>query len=263
MTDLRSLTTWNAVPPALFFCLALGFGCALASSVQPAHAEEAPAGCEAPLKRPHFSVVQRGNIGQLKLRAVYYRCTRYDADVARVLHHAERWVEHAARRMKKPALVLDIDETSLSNWKQLYKNDFGYIADGSCDFATKTACGQSDWEKSASGEPIKPTRALFGRAKALGVTIFFITGRHEAADERAATEDNLHKAGYDGWAHLYMRTAEFKNNPSVSTFKTWARREIEKQGYTIIANVGDQQSDLANGHALRRFKVPNPFYYIP
>jgi hypothetical protein len=34
-------------------------------------------------------------------------------------------------------------------------------------------------------------------------------------------------------------------------------------GHTIMANVGDQWSDLAGGHAAMDFKVPNPFYFIP
>jgi acid phosphatase len=50
----------------------------------------------------------------------------------------------------------------------------------------------------------------------------------------------------------------------VSTFKTYSRVDIEKRfGVAIIANVGDQMSDLIGEHAERTFKVPNPFYYIP
>ena len=33
-------------------------------------------------------------------------------------------------------------------------------------------------------------------------------------------------------------------------FKTSARREIAARGYTIVLNMGDQQSDLAGGYAL-------------
>jgi len=32
-----------------------------------------------------------------------------------------------------PAVVLDIDETSLSNWEQIYRNDLASIPGGSCD----------------------------------------------------------------------------------------------------------------------------------
>ena len=49
----------------------------------------------------------------------------------------------------------------------------------------------------------------------------------------------------------------------MAPYKTWVRGEIEAQGYTIIANVGDQWSDLENGYAERVFKLPNPFYMIP
>jgi acid phosphatase len=50
----------------------------------------------------------------------------------------------------------------------------------------------------------------------------------------------------------------------VEDFKTAARTEIERKfNVRIIANVGDQDSDLIGGHAERTFKVPNPFYFIP
>ncbi|HEY2137131.1 MAG TPA: HAD family acid phosphatase [Xanthobacteraceae bacterium] len=223
---------------------------------------EVPAGCEPPPKPQKLEATRPLNLGQLKLQLLYYRCTRYDAELAGVLQAAHAWVDHSVARFKKPALVLDIDETSLSNWKQIHQNDFGYIVAGACDFSQGSACGQTAWEHSAGAEPIRPTLDLFNAAKAKHVAVFFITGRHESDDERAATETNLHQAGYAGWQHLYMRTNAF-GGPSVAPFKTSARQDIESQGYTIIANVGDQHSDLANGHALRTFKLPNPFYYLP
>jgi hypothetical protein len=33
-------------------------------------------------------------------------------------------------------------------------------------------------------------------------------------------------------------------------------------GFTIIANIGDQKSDLEGGYAEMTFKVPSPFYFI-
>jgi hypothetical protein len=49
--------------------------------------------------------------------------------------------------------------------------------------------------------------------------------------------------------------------PNVQAFKTSKRAVISKD-YTIIANIGDQRSDLDGGYAERTWKVPNPFYYI-
>lgn len=40
-------------------------------------------------------------------------------------------------------------------------------------------------------------------------------------------------------------------------------RSSSGAGFRIIVNVGDQESDLAGGHAERAFKLPNPFYIIP
>jgi hypothetical protein len=50
---------------------------------------------------------------------------------------------------------------------------------------------------------------------------------------------------------------------TIMPFKSGARAEIENTGYAIIANVGDQRSDLEGGHAECTFKVPNPYYVIP
>ena len=42
------------------------------------------------------------------------------------------------------------------------------------------------------------------------------------------------------------------------------RARIEEElGFTILVNVGDQDSDLAGGHARKAFKLPNPMYFIP
>jgi acid phosphatase len=50
---------------------------------------------------------------------------------------------------------------------------------------------------------------------------------------------------------------------SASDFKAPIRARIEQQGYTIVANVGDQPSDLAGGYAEKGFQLPNPFYRVP
>jgi len=47
-------------------------------------------------------------------------------------------------------------------------------------------------------------------------------------------------------------------------FKSEKRSEMEKDGYRIVGNSGDQWSDLLGSSlSLRSFKLPNPMYYIP
>jgi acid phosphatase len=242
----------------------------LVAGVNGALAADKPVGCEPPPKPQRLDGGQPINIGLLQKQLVYYRCNRYDTEVAAVLRRAQAYVVREAPRMikrgKKPALVLDIDETSLSNWKQIYQNGFAYIAKGECSFDKGYACSQEKWELSASGEVIGPTHDLFEAAKANKVAVFFITERYESPDERAATVKNLELdgKGYTGYEHLYMRDGNFNN---VSEFKASIRKKIEDElKYTIIANVGDQISDLAGDdtgeHAKRCFKIPNPFYFI-
>jgi hypothetical protein len=49
---------------------------------------------------------------------------------------------------------------------------------------------------------------------------------------------------------------------SAANFKTPVRQEIEAAGFTIIANIGDQPSDILGGHAERIYLLPNPFYRV-
>jgi acid phosphatase len=203
---------------------------------------------------------QPANLGILKLQLVDYKCFgAYDRDIANVLADATAFLEHRANGFGKLALVLDIDETSLSNLPNLLADDFGFFRGGTCTLVPGEPCGFDRWITDHTADPILPTLRLFNTAKAKGVAIFFISTRRE--DQRDATVNNLKAAGYDGWADLALKQPDDKS--SSQEFKTARRKEIEDAGFTIIANVGDQYSDLRGGHAERVFKVPNPFYFIP
>ncbi len=124
--------------------------------------------------------------------------------MAAVLSNAQAYVTRRASLVRKPAIVLDIDETSLSNWPEIQANDYGRFTNGPCNLPAGP-CGSASCVAFAQAEAIQPTLALFRTAKTKGVSVFFITGRSEIAGE--ATEANLHKAGYDGWSALIMRPA--------------------------------------------------------
>lgn len=196
---------------------------------------------------------------------VAYYESGYRQDLAAVDAWAAAWIKWRAPFAAKPALVLDIDETSLSNWPEMLANKFAYVANGPCHLP-KGPCGVPAWDGMARAKAIVPTLDLFKLARSLGVSVFFITGRHER--ERAATERNLRRVGYvdargrKGWAELKMEPNELKP-ASAADFKAPARARVERAGYDIIANVGDQESDLRGGYAERGFKLPNPFYRIP
>jgi predicted secreted acid phosphatase len=174
---------------------------------------------------------------------------RAHARKAGVRRHARkaRHARHAKRSHARPALVLDIDETSLSNYTAIDADNFTF---GPASQAEAT---------DEIGKAIVPTRELFDLAKSRGVAVFFITGRPEA--QRAVTIDNLQREGFTGFQSVTLKPAG--TTLTTVAYKSGARAAIEKQGFHIIANVGDQYSDLAGGHADRAFKLPNPFYFLP
>jgi predicted secreted acid phosphatase len=205
------------------------------------------------------------NLGQYKIELTHYKESgQYERDLAVAAGRAAAWLAQQRGRKGKLAIVLDIDETSLSNWPVIKADDFGFIPQGPCDLSRDGipigACGWIDWINQARDKPILPTLALYRQARQAGIAVFFITGRPGML--RAATERNLRAAGYDQWQELIMRTGGYRTE-SVISYKSAARAAIERQGYMIVLNMGDQESDLAGGHAERTFKVPNPFYYIP
>jgi len=150
---------------------------------------------------------------------------------------------------EKLALVLDIDETTLSNWAEMDAANFEYE---SKDF--------NAWVESAQAPAIPGTLRLYQEAQKLGVTVFFLTGRPES--QRAATEANLRLRGFDGWRQLILRSPE-QSSETALEFKSSERRKIVAEGFRIVLNVGDQWSDLRGApEAEYSVKYPDPFYFI-
>ena len=237
---------------------------ALSSGPGPAGAVDA---CPAPVA-DHLPTVPSGplNIGTIKPLLVDYHTNRYDEDVAAVFNSAKKFMEQNAAQSKRPVIVLDIDETSLTNWPNLVADDFGFVAGGSCDVLPAGPCGFNRWILSSTAEALGPALNLFKAAKLIGVGVIFITGRPDS--QRDATVINLEHAGFDGWTELRTRP-DRDPRTTVQQYKTDERIAVEKEpeGYTIIANIGDQWSDLrgdgTGDHSGCPFKVPNPFYFIP
>lgn len=187
----------------------------------------------------------------------YHECTCTCGCYAKDLdHQADQAIaflrNRAAHRtsQEKLALVLDIDETTLSNYEELLKADFAY------DSKVFGA-----WVDSAQAPAIPGTLRLYKEAQRLGVSVFFITGRSET--QRAATEQNLRGQGFDHWQQLTLRSAAQAKQATIA-YKSSARAAIQSQGYKIVLSVGDQWSDL-KGQPEAEFSVkyPDPYYYIP
>jgi acid phosphatase len=191
--------------------------------------------------------------------AEYVDSGRYAADIADTVTQARSYLAARLARGGKLAIVLDIDETSLSNLPALRANDYGFIVAGPCADLPRGPCGFLAWVMLARAEPIGPVLELTRVARGQGVAVFFLTGRPERL--RAATEANLQAAGYE-WTAVLLKP-DVLNTPSAVDFKAAERKKLVDQGYVIVVNMGDQMRDLDGGQAERMYKLPNPFYFVP
>ncbi|MEV7562999.1 HAD family acid phosphatase [Streptomyces sp. NPDC089795] len=191
-------------------------------------AQAAPVPAPAPVSAPSAAPAASAPGGNAAILGIDY--ATWQRDVAAVIDAARPAIEAriaASPAGEKPALVLDIDNTSL-------ETDF-------------------HWFWTFPTPAISKVRALTQYAHARGVAIFFVTARPGII--QSLTEHNLKAVGYPV-SGLYVRDLPdlFEE---VSAYKTGKRAEIEARGYTIIANIGNSPTDLVGGHAERTVKLPD------
>jgi HAD superfamily, subfamily IIIB (Acid phosphatase) len=160
----------------------------------------------------------------------------------------------------KPAIVLDVDDTSLLTYNYELEVGFNY-----------TPASNQTYLDTKNMAPVFGMDHLTNWAASKGITVFWITGRPES--QRADTVRNLTAVGYRSapdTAHLYLKNTTTPPSylPCGATcttieYKSGTRAHIESLGYNIVGNFGDQYSDLSGGHADKSFKLPNPMYYLP
>ncbi|MFI1284097.1 HAD family acid phosphatase [Streptomyces sp. NPDC020858] len=192
-----------------------------------AHAAPAAAPAPAPASATAFSTASAPG-GNAAILGIDY--ATWQREVAAVIDAARPAIEQriaASPPGEKPALVLDIDNTSL-------ETDF-------------------HWFWTFPTPAITKVRALTQYAHARGVAVFFVTARPGII--HSLTEHNLKAVGYP-ITGLYVRDLPDLFD-EVSAYKTGKRAEIEARGYTIIANIGNSPTDLVGGHAERTVKLPD------
>ncbi len=222
-----------------------------------------PTGVGLPLVRARGTVGAGDYASALK---AYHDSGAYESDLSSVDAAAKKFLRQKlnkrARRERqckrpgpspscpkgKPGIVFDIDETALSSYSRLAASNF-----------TGTVGALAAAIVAADSPALEPTLSLFDWAKKHGVSTFFITGRPGSIPAfRDFTDKNLKAAGYSGWTELHLNDG----GEPTKQYKSGTRAAIEKEGYRILVNVGDQESDLVGGYAVRGFKLPNPFYFI-
>jgi hypothetical protein len=185
----------------------------------------------------------------------------YANEMTGIEARAERYLARAGhhhRHGPQKAILLDVDDTTLNTYSYEIYSSFVFNPTTNAAFVNAAVF------HAVPGMP-----ALVSFAKAKGYTIFFLTGRPEA--QRPGTTTNLTAEGYPVVPdQLYLKDQVNQPwlsscSPSCTTiqYKSLTRQHIESLGYDIVANFGDQFSDLQGGFADRGFKLPNPMYFLP
>ncbi|CAN5202587.1 hypothetical protein BH11ACT2_BH11ACT2_00750 [soil metagenome] len=172
----------------------------------------------------------------------------YIRAVSRIIARELPSVERACAQ-PHAALVLDVDDTTLATY-DLYVGRMHYVND--------TALRRA-WVRHEKFAAVPGMVRLAKAAKRSGCRLIAITGR--ASFERTATLGNLANLGYPAFARAYFSTPG--SGLSAQQYKTAARARLARAGVVIVANIGDQKSDLAGGHAARDIRLPNRMYTIP
>jgi predicted secreted acid phosphatase len=234
--------------------------------------------------------------------------SNYAAEARKVARKGEHWL-HAKRKTPMRAIVLDVDDTTLTTWNyELYSN-WDFNPGTNAQFVGLTGSAFT-----GNAFPATPGMLdLVNEAKHEGYAIFFITGRGDS--QHQVTIANLESDTAAGFSDLSTVTISGKTIPEVDAdypaptpidtghgsftdglftkppvgsypayldqsqfcatnitagtscptiqYKSGTRAYIESQGYDIVANFGDQFSDLLGGFADKTFKMPNPNYYLP
>ncbi len=181
----------------------------------------------------------------------YHDDGRYAQDLSTVADTAKAWLrERAARRAEgeRLAVVFDVDETVLSNYPHMVRRDFGY-----------QPAQWVEWVAEAVAPPLAPVKAVYDLARELDLAVIFLTGRHDP-EEKAGTLANLQAAGMGDYERIIFQTDGEAG--TAAERKTARRAALTAEGFTLIASIGDQESDLAGGFVERTFKLPNPFYAV-
>jgi predicted secreted acid phosphatase len=178
----------------------------------------------------------------------YYESGEYDSDLKAVTADATKSLTaQVKKKPKKPAIVFDIDDTLESTYACAKRSNFDRNAITACQAQTDQT-------------PIAPVWNLLKLAQKKKVALIVITARPKGLE--SATKTQLKRDGLKGKYTLVMRPNEDLGKPAAG-YKAAARKAIQKRGYKILINIGDQKSDLSGGSAVKRFKVPNPMYFTP
>ncbi len=107
-------------------------------------------------------LTQPANVGDAKIAATAYRESgAYDRDLTVVTSRAGAWMAERIPQVQRPAVVLDIDDTLLTNWEVIKADDFGRVFKGPCRSLPDGPCGWIAWDLLGRSPAIPQSLAMY------------------------------------------------------------------------------------------------------
>lgn len=212
------------------------------------------------------SLVQEANSDYLLMSTVWFQAS---AEMRAIYFQTYQLAEDILRKNielksteKKPAVVVDIDETVLDNASFEANRVLS-----NCDF---TPDGWKEWTEMKVAEALPGSVDFLNKASQMGCDVFYISNRK--IHEQEATMENLRTLGFP-----CIEDKFFLFKDSVSSKES--RRNIAEETHEIVLLIGDNLSDFSSiyeisDQGLRSAKVdstrsdfgrkflilPNPMY---
>jgi len=176
----------------------------------------------------------------------YYSSGRYYNEITTCANNAKAIINKYIGQTNK-TIVIDIDETMISEWSIMQKYDFGWF---DADITEAQYC--------VDFPAFQCIVDLVDYCMANGIAVNILSSRRQKYEQY--TLELLGNAGYQNYTDLLLRPTD--DTGTIQDYKIEQRQKIISSGYDIIVNIGDQQSDLDGGYADCTIKIPNPFYLI-
>jgi len=205
------------------------------------------------LRKKIIKVNEPENLDILKdILKEYHSSGLYMKQIQNVIDDAQEFIQSYLNNSLN-CVVFDIDETCISEYNYMLRNDFAWTANiiEAAQYIT-------------SFPAITPVQDFLNYCLTNGLTVFIITSKRANIEQFALKE--MSNAGYPDNLTYYFRPDD--DDGTIQQYKYSCRKDIIANGYTIIANIGDQPSDFDSeiegnsDTSLCEIKIPDPYYLI-
>jgi acid phosphatase len=178
----------------------------------------------------------------------YYESGAYQEDLNEIVDRAIKYFALVPSG-NNATVIFDVDDTVLSNYADEKSISFGYIPKLN-----------HEWVLEADAPVIQETKRLYDYLIGRQFKIVFLTGRKN--NQYDATIKNLKLQGFAKFEKLIVRQ-DHELKMTAQEYKSSRRKQLTEEGYRIVGNVGDQESDLKGGYSGYQVKLPNCRYFLP